>query len=235
MDPASQLGNTVINLSNTLLGPSEHKLLERGLNFIPTPRQVSTIPILEAVTKLERRLKLAYHFRRSNFYRREKFVSKSNWTPEDKNMPADIGETIRKITDNISNIQVQKPKNNLTDPEVAALKNLRRNPNIVIKPADKGSAAVVMDRQNYINEGYRQLSDARYYKKIDSPIFHDTGRKINDILFDLQTRNVISAKQYNYLMAEENPRPRQFYMLPKIHKLLEKWPVADMPPGRPII
>ena len=123
MDPASQLGNSVINLSNTHLGPSECKLLERGLNFIPTPHQVSTIPILEAVTKLVRRLKLAYHFRRSNFYRREKFVSKSNWSPDDKNMPVDIGETIRKISDDVSNIRVPKPKNNLTDPEVTALKN----------------------------------------------------------------------------------------------------------------
>ena len=235
MDPASQLGNTVINLSKTHLGPFEHKLLEKGLNYIPTPRQVSTIPILEAVTKFERRLKLAYHFRRSKFYHREKFVSKSSWSPDDKDMPADIGEIIKKISDDISNIQVPNPQNNLTDPEITALKNLRRNSDIIIKPADKGSATVIMDRQNYINEGYRQLDDARYYEKIDAPIFHDTGKKINEILFDLQNRHIISPKQYDYLKAPENARPRHFYMLPKIHKPLEKWPVADMPPGRPII
>ena len=42
-----------------------------------------------------------------------------------------------------------------------ALKNLRRRTQtgeIVIKPADKGSATVVMSREDYISEAMRQLS-----------------------------------------------------------------------------
>ena len=92
-----------------------------------------------------------------------------------------------------------------------------------------------MDKQNYINEGYRQLDDNRYYEKIQNPIFSETSLKVNEILQDLQNQRFISEKQFQYLKSPEEPRPRQFYMLPKIHKPLDKWPVLNMPPGRPII
>ena len=40
---------------------------------------------------------------------------------------------------------------------------LRNRDDIVIKPADKGSAVVIMDKANYIAEAVRQLSDERFY------------------------------------------------------------------------
>jgi hypothetical protein len=45
--------------------------------------------------------------------------------------------------------------------ERTALQNLRSNEDIIIKPADKGSAVVVMDKSAYIREAERQLSDDR--------------------------------------------------------------------------
>ena len=35
----------------------------------------------------------------------------------------------------------------------------RKNPEIVIKKADKGSAVVIMNTTDYLREGYRQLRD----------------------------------------------------------------------------
>ena len=60
---------------------------------------------------------------------------------------------------------------------MAALKHLRSNPFIVIKPTDKGSSSVIMDKDNYISEGYRQLGNPSHYKKLNKPIFHSTGQK----------------------------------------------------------
>ena len=210
-------------------------MLEKGLNFIPTPKEITNTPILEAATKFARRLKLAYHFRKSNYYVSQKFIPKSTWAPNDKDMPAEVLETVEKIKSDLSNLQVPYHQNNLNDGEIKALKNIRRNSDIIIKPADKGSATVIMDRQNYINEGHRQLGDDRYYKKIQEPIFMETRLKVNEILLDLLDKKFISEKQFQYLKSPDEPRPRQFYMLPKIHKPLEKWPVPNMPPGRPII
>ena len=210
--------------------------MDKGLNFIPTPKNVSHTPILEAATKFGRRLKLAYHFRRSKGYVPTKFQNKSNWVPNDKNIPGEILETIDKISEDISNLTIPKHKNNLSKDEMTALKDLKQNPEIVIKPADKGSATVVMDKANYIAEGYRQLLDTKYYQKLDEPIFPETANKINEIFDDLENQKFITSKQKLHLSAPENPRPRQFYMLPKIHKPMHKWPVpGKMPPGRPII
>lgn len=68
---------------------------------------------------------------------------------------------------------------NLSREEVRALEELSKNVNIVIKPADKGSAIVILDRGQYLWEGYRQLNDTTYYTKLTSPIYHDTIPLIN--------------------------------------------------------
>ena len=213
----------------------ENKLLEKGLNYIPTPKNLTKLPILEAANSFARRLKLAYRFRNSKYQRSTKFIPKSTWTPEDKTIAPAVLETIGKINADLSALTVPYHQNNLTEGEISALRNIRQNPDIIIKPADKGSATVIMDKENYINEGYRQLDDDQYYEKIQNPIFPETAIRVDEILHDLLKKGFISDKQFKHLKSPEEPRPRQFYMLPKIHKPLDKWPIPNMPPGRPII
>lgn len=52
-----------------------------------------------------------------------------------------------------------KSFDNLTNEEWTALKKLRSNNNIVVKPADKGNAVVVMIKSAYIQEVERQLGE----------------------------------------------------------------------------
>lgn len=166
-----------------------------------------------------------------------KFTHKSEWTPSDKNMDKDILETIENIHADLGNLKIPKhTTKNLTGEDFQALQTLRQNPNIIIKPADKGSATVIMDKDLYIAEGYRQLNNACHYRKLDAPIFPETAEKIKDILIELHEQQFIVQKQFSYLVPPSDPRPRQLYLLPKIHKPRDKWPVTDkMPPGRPII
>lgn len=37
------------------------------------------------------------------------------------------------------------------------------------------------------------------------------------------------------MLGEVRPRPRRFYLLPKVHNPRNKWPNPFMPPGRPIV
>ena len=55
--------------------------------------------------------------------------------------------------------QVLKEQPNLSKPEKSALRSLRNNPNIIILPADKGNTMVVLDKDDYLAEVNRQLSD----------------------------------------------------------------------------
>ena len=54
--------------------------------------------------------------------------------------------------------------NNLTPAKRGAIQELTERDDFVIKPADKGSAVVVMDKVDYLEEANRQLTDERFYK-----------------------------------------------------------------------
>ena len=125
---------------------------------------------------------------------------------------------------------------NLTKNERESLFNLRKNQNLIIKPADKGGATVLMDKTNYIVEAQKQLNDAKYYTKLLNPIYTKNVPKIRIILTDMLNQNFINREQYNYLIGPEIINNRTFYLLPKIHKKPETWPQPGrMPPGRPIV
>ena len=69
---------------------------------------------------------------------------------------------IKVINDNIQE-QIQRPRksrcDNLTKEERKALVSLRSGSDIAIKKADKGSATVVMLREQYTDEVMRQLNN----------------------------------------------------------------------------
>ena len=54
---------------------------------------------------------------------------------------------------------------NLAQAERSALRNIQERDDIIIKPVDKGSAVVVMDKTTYLQEAERQLSDCGFYDK----------------------------------------------------------------------
>lgn len=62
----------------------------------------------------------------------------------------------------------------LSQEEWEALKGLRKNSSIVIKPADKGSMVVVIDRVQYVREAMRQLQDREFYQELERPIYPET-------------------------------------------------------------
>ena len=59
---------------------------------------------------------------------------------------------------------------NLTKDKRQALRNLKKRQHIIIKPADKGSGTVVMDKSWYIDECNRQVNDAKFYRQPDGDI-----------------------------------------------------------------
>ena len=71
-----------------------------------------------------------------------------------------------------------------------ALKELKQNADIVIKPADKGSAIVIMDRDDYVLEAERQLNVSKHYKEISEPQFPKTCEIFNHILKTMPLKKV---------------------------------------------
>jgi len=225
-------------LSKLPLSNSEIHILNRGLTFVPTP-VISLDPIVQSVTNFSRHLKLHNYFAcRPNLgnYTKSQFTDKSTWTPSDSNIDNDVLDCITSISNDVKNLSIQKEKKNLNQNEYQAIKDLKNNPNIIIKKADKGSAVVIMDKCNYVSEGYRQLNNAAHYKEIFAPLYLENAVKISEILKNLYDSGRLTKKEFIYLSPPENPRQRRFYMLPKIHKDKKVWPIPNiMPPGRPIV
>lgn len=63
----------------------------------------------------------------------------------------------KKDQETLAQIKQYEDNPNLTWQEERALQELRQNTAVVIKPADKGSTTVIMDRTDYVQEALRQI------------------------------------------------------------------------------
>ena len=125
--------------------------------------------------------------------------------------------------------QVTPPRRrNISPAEEKAILDLKNDTSIVIKPADKGSAIVILDRATYLNEGYTQLSDTSYYEKLDEDPTQLFYKQVRDAVEDMYQNGEIDESVKFYLISEKVKTAR-FYLLPKIHK--NKIP----PPCRPVV
>ena len=93
-----------------------------------------------------------------------------------------------------------------------------------------------MNKSDYILEGERQLSNRNHYEKLSVLRQPHTTEKVLNVLMKMKQEAVISEKQFEYLRPPNEPRPRRFYIIPKIHKPPDSWTVPlKIPPGRPIV
>lgn len=236
----SLITKNVVNLSrNFHLSQPQKTLLEKGLTFVPTLdiTKGQKEQFKADMIQYHRKIKLAVFFKDSDRQEIPPFTGPSTWSPSMAELPSEIGVLIEKDHKIFhKHYKSLREKHNLTGEEVKALWELRRNNQIVIKPADKGSAVVILDREQYIFEVERQLNDTVYYKALKEPIFKETIPMVKNVLARLRTKKFITEKQERYLKGKPNPRERRFYILPKIHKDPKKWTVPfQIPPGRPIV
>ena len=121
---------------------------------------------------------------------------------------------------------LRSPRNNLTKRERAALFRLSNNTDIIIKPADKGGATVIMNAKDYVKEAKRQLDNEEYYKRVGRDLTLEHEQLINQCLDTLMDDGELEEEVAKLLRPAQSRTPI-FYMLPKIHKVNN--------PGRPVV
>lgn len=228
-----------MNLSTLFtLTKQQRNLLNKGLSFIPTitATKHTRQDITMDVHKYHRRLKLADFFGQQPPPQGKTFQEPSEWEPRPDQLSTALLTLIEKNGRHLTGLEYTPEKSNLPPEEEQALRELRSTRGIVIKPADKGSVVVIMDLADYTAEAHRQLQDTEYYTPLQEPIYMETTTLIEEELKKLQKDKKITRRQLEYLRGKRPPRPRYFYLLPKIHKPMEKWTIPHrIPPGRPII
>ena len=121
------------------------------------------------------------------------------------------------VDSELMNAPEQKTIPNLTADECQALRNLMRNTEVVIGEADKGSAVVIMSRECYIAEAYRQLSDTDVYQQVYSTVFFCVIEEVKDILSRLQKSDVTTEDMATYAVPVDSKHAR-FCILPEVHR-----------------
>ena len=80
---------------------------------------------------------------------------------------------LEEVKSDLSGLEITKPKNNLTPAEREtreALKALKRDTEINLKKADKGTTTAVMNTQDKIKEGQTLLDNKDNYRPVASPM-----------------------------------------------------------------
>ena len=82
-----------------------------------------------------------------------------------------------------------------------------------IKPADKGSGTVVMDKSWYIDECNRQLNDAKFYRQLDGDITDTIQQRVTVYIERMFNDGYIDENTKKY-RVQTNVKPGRFYILP---------------------
>ncbi|XP_037773962.1 uncharacterized protein LOC119570191 [Penaeus monodon] len=135
----------------------------------------------------------------------------------------------------------RKVRPNLTKKEILALEELKTNPNIVIKKADKDGALVVLKTENYRAMGQAHLRDENTYKPLPNPQeelqrVQAEGKILVSRFYCLDSptgkKSSFSAAQRDALLAHKASIPH-WYILPKTHKKRDE--ETGIWPGRPVL
>jgi hypothetical protein len=110
-----------------------------------------------------------------------------------------------------------KKINNLSDEELAALKSLKSNNNIIICKADKGNSIVILDREVYMKKA-EDILKGKQFVQLDSDKFHlEREEELNTYILSLLNEKVIDNK-LRYRLKSTCSSISVFYGLPKVHK-----------------
>ena len=98
-----------------------------------------------------------------------------------------------------------------------ALYLLRDDPSIIVKEADKGSAVVVWDREDYLREAKSQLSDKDVYQEVKGGAESPLMKVIKSVLRKIRNRVDISDKTLDYFFVN-NPKLGGFFCFQRFTK-----------------
>ena len=195
--------DTVFNLSNKVLSQTEISVLEKGLGFVPKLNMIYEADLRRDFNKFSRKMRCKWYFRNDpseEFSEIPAFRPMSSWKP-----PAGdpcVKLFLSKMEHELLSFLTGKPQSyNLTKEEWQALKNLKEDRSIIIKPADEGSCVVVWDREDYLAEGYKQLNDESIYVDIKHSTvktLSDLIEKSNNFFKRLNRKKIISEKELKY-------------------------------------
>ena len=178
---------------------NEISVLARGLTFCPIPRPINWPEIVADIYDFVRRMRLTeFFFDETNTTKVNKrdnpSHNKSTWNPPtNREQPLDTFLDAVKL-DNLT-LTILPPQND--------------RQYIIIKPADKGSGTVIMDKTWYIDECNRQLNDSKFYRRLNEDITADIQKRVTVYVNRMYTDDLFDEKTKQYLI-QPDVKPGRF-------------------------
>lgn len=240
----------IFNLSKKELTEHHKSLLNKGMKFAPDNKPDHFQMFIDA-NKFIRNINLKKYFMGvqkvnptvekkggENINREEllditsKFAhtvlkNKSEFIPKVCNNEC-IDTFKRIVTKELKSMKSPVGLDNLTNKEKEALKDLKLDKTIVIKPADKGGGVVILNLEDYDGEMSRLLSDKETYLRLSGDPTTRYKRELETILIQARDLGILNKQEFSFLNINY-PWIPVIYYLPKIHKN------SEHPPGRPIV
>ena len=145
----------------------------------------------------------------------KKYKKKSEWNPKTTNK-LEIEYLTKLKKELLQATPTDTMKHNLTKEERTAIKTLKSNKTIIVKPADKGSGTVIMTTDAYKIEVYSQLTNPNHYKETTENITAQLRTKIIQEIKHHVLTGAIPPATEKWLILDQ-PKPARFYILPKTH------------------
>ena len=142
--------------------------LEKGLGFSPIPSSINEVDLRREISDFSRKRRCKWFFRnerQENVSETSEFKSEFTWNPPKKAPALELSLSVTE--EDILSILLGKTINyNLSKEDYLTMRSQQNDRGLVIKPAGKGSALIVWDRTDYLNEAERQLNDENTYEEI---------------------------------------------------------------------
>ena len=87
----------------------------------------------------------------------------------------------------------------------------------MIRPADKGSGIVILDKDDYVNKLHKEMDDCDAYKKTERDTTEETMKKIRKLVNRMHKEGVIGKELKHYLIPKR-PSAGKLKGNPKLHK-----------------
>lgn len=243
--------NRIHNFSHFSLDKYEMQILALNLKYIPTPSiPLNSKEILkDCIDNFSRNNLLAEQFNdeynendpNNIFIPFRKYKLKNpNYKPKQDMNIMIINNIVRlKLNTEHDNILPHTQiKNNLTYKQRQALYRLRKNKDIIIKPADKNLGIAIIDKLDYIKVGKEFTSNPTNFISATMEEYNNNNSKFielinnNIIIKELNKDSTYKDKQLNFhlnnfknyiLSSTINPKIPSIYFLPKVHKPKLGW------------
>ena len=147
-----------------MLTDAEVKVLEKELDFAPIQWKIIEPELKQDFNDFCRRMCLKWYLwdETQEFGETPAFSTKSTWNAPRGHPCLEV--FLSQVENELFQITKQDLRySNLSKEEWRAIRSLADDRSIVIKKADKGSCVVVWDRNDYVLEAEKQLSDPIVY------------------------------------------------------------------------